>query len=96
MKVFELTPINGRKSFYGKAVAIEKDDGTIELKSYNTIVAKIVNGEFKRWPAAPWILIVLLRSVCTARMVFTSRTLVLAAPHGHVSVLRQRASATTT
>lgn len=48
MKVVELKPINGRKSFYGKAVAIEKDNGEIELKSYNTIVAKIVNGEFKR------------------------------------------------
>lgn len=48
MKVFELKPINGRKSFYGKAVAIEQDNGEIALKSYNTIVAKIVNGEFKR------------------------------------------------
>ena len=48
MKVFELKPVNGRKSFYGKAVAIEKDNGTIELKSYNTIVARIVNGKFER------------------------------------------------
>ncbi len=48
MREFYLVPVNGRKSFYGKAVAIEKDNGEIELKSYNTIVAKIVNGEFKR------------------------------------------------
>jgi hypothetical protein len=48
MKVIELTPINGRKSFYGKAVAIENDNGKIELKSYNTIVAKIENGKFYR------------------------------------------------
>lgn len=48
MKVFELKPINNRKSFYGKALVIEKDNGEIELQSYNTIVAKIANGEFKR------------------------------------------------
>lgn len=48
MKVFELKPINNRKSFYGKAVAIEQNDGTIELKSYNTIVARIVKGKFER------------------------------------------------
>lgn len=39
MKVFELNPINGRKSFYGKAVVIEKDK-VFKLKSYNTIVAE--------------------------------------------------------
>ena len=48
MKVFELKPINNRKSFYGKAIAIEQDNGIIELKSYNTIVARIVNGRFER------------------------------------------------
>lgn len=48
MKVFELKPINGRKSFYGKAAAIEKDNGDIELRSYNTIVARIRNGKFER------------------------------------------------
>jgi hypothetical protein len=48
MKVFELRPINNRKSFYGKAIAIERDDGIIELRSYNTIVARIVNGTFER------------------------------------------------
>lgn len=48
MKVIELRPINNRKSFYGKAIAIERDDGVIELRSYNTIVARIVNGTFER------------------------------------------------
>ena len=48
MKYFELKPINGRKSFYGKAEVIEKDNGDIELKSYQTIVARIRNGKFER------------------------------------------------
>lgn len=48
MKQFELIPTNGRKSFYGKAVAIEKDNGDVELKSYDTIVARIRNGRFER------------------------------------------------
>lgn len=48
MKFFELKPINGRKSFYGKATAIEHDNGIIELKSYDTIVARIRNGIFER------------------------------------------------
>ena len=48
MREFNLSPINGRKSFYGKAAAIEKDNGDIELRSYNTIVARIRNGKFER------------------------------------------------
>lgn len=48
MKVFELIPTNGRKSFYGKASVTEKDNGDIELRSYNTIVARIRNGSFER------------------------------------------------
>lgn len=48
MKMFELRPMNGRKSFYGKATAIERDNGDIELRSYNTIVARIRNGKFER------------------------------------------------
>ena len=44
----ELRPINCRKSFYGKAGAIQRDNGDIELRSYNTIVAHIRNGEFER------------------------------------------------
>ena len=48
MKALELKPTNGRKSFYGKALIIEKDDGDIELRSYNTIVCRIRNRKFER------------------------------------------------
>ena len=48
MRRYELTPTNGRKSFYHKAEVIEQDNGTIELKSYDTIVARIRNGNFER------------------------------------------------
>lgn len=39
MKVFELTPTNGRKSFNGNAKVIE-ENGLNKLLSYNTIVAE--------------------------------------------------------
>ena len=42
-----LAPIDGRKSFYGKAVVTE-DNGTATLRSYATDVAKIENGVFTR------------------------------------------------
>lgn len=48
MKVFELKHVNGKKSFYGKAEAIERDNGDIELRSYSTIVARIRDGRFER------------------------------------------------
>ena len=48
MANFELKPNNNRKSFYGKAEVIERDNGDIELRSYNTIVARIRNGHFER------------------------------------------------
>lgn len=48
MKKKYLEPVDGRKSFYGKAIIIEKDNGDIELKSYDTIVARIRNGKFQR------------------------------------------------
>ena len=48
MRIFELIPIGNRKSFYGKAEVIERDNGDIELKSYQTIVARIRNGKFER------------------------------------------------
>jgi hypothetical protein len=48
MKTYKLEPIHDRKSFYGKAVVIEQDSGDIELKSYNTIVARIRQGRFER------------------------------------------------
>ena len=48
MREYDLRPTHSRKSFYGKAVVIEKDNGDIELRSYNTIVARIRNGVFER------------------------------------------------
>lgn len=48
MKMYNLNPTNNQKSFYGKAMVIYKDNGDIELKSYNTIVARVHNGQFQR------------------------------------------------
>lgn len=48
MRKYELTPVDGRKSFYGKAVVFEKDNGEKVLQSYNTEVCKITSGEFVR------------------------------------------------
>ena len=39
MKIIDLTPINGRKSFNGKCRIIE-ENGVSQLESYNTIVAE--------------------------------------------------------
>ena len=55
MKIYELTPINERKSFYGKAKVVETDN-LIQLLSYDTIVAEFnkdtkeykVNGEYSQ------------------------------------------------
>lgn len=45
---YELKPIDGRKSFYGKAEVI-RENGVNYLKSYNTIVAMIDDsGNFTR------------------------------------------------
>lgn len=48
MRTYELNPTNNRKSFYHKAEVIERDNGDIELRSYETIVARIRNGKFER------------------------------------------------
>lgn len=40
MKMYELIPNDGRKSFYGKAVVMIGDDGTETLYSYNTAIIK--------------------------------------------------------
>lgn len=58
MKTFELTPTNGRKSFYGKAI-IEQDGNISYLYSYGTKVAHynhetnkmIINGWYSRTTA---------------------------------------------
>lgn len=51
MKRYELTPADGRKSFYGKARVEIADDGTETLYSYNTPIIKRTNaGELvKLW-----------------------------------------------
>ena len=41
MKMFELPCMDRRKSFYGKALVIEEENGTKKLFSYNTLVAEI-------------------------------------------------------
>lgn len=49
MRKYELIATDGRKSFYGKAVVIVKDNGEKVLLSYNTEICKITSGgEFVR------------------------------------------------
>ena len=46
MRIYELKPqFDARKSFYGKAQIVDHENGTFELKSYNTIVSRCVNGK---------------------------------------------------
>lgn len=51
MKIYELTPTDGRKSFYGKAVVQIEENGTETLLSYGTpIIKRFVSGEMvKLW-----------------------------------------------
>lgn len=51
MRIYELIPTDGRKSFYGKAVVVVEDNGTETLYSYGTpIVKRLVSGELvKMW-----------------------------------------------
>ena len=47
MKMYELIPTNGRKSFYGKAKVVIEDDGSETLYSYNIpIITRKPNGEY--------------------------------------------------
>ena len=46
--ITELTPVNGRKSFNGKARLIQTETGKY-LLSYNTIVAGQVDGDIHRY-----------------------------------------------
>lgn len=48
---FDLRPVDGRKSFYGKAQVI-RANGCMYLKSYNTIVAMI--DEYGRFTRMWW------------------------------------------
>ena len=46
---FYLDPLaDGAKSFYNKALVTEYNDGSIVLTSYQTKVASIIKGEFRR------------------------------------------------
>lgn len=51
MKMYELIPTDGRKSFYGKARVEVDKDGNETLYSYNTpIIKRLVSGELvKLW-----------------------------------------------
>lgn len=51
MKMYDLRPTDGRKSFYGKAVVMIDDNGTETLYSYNTpIIERTPTGEMlKLW-----------------------------------------------
>lgn len=51
MRMYELKPTDGRKSFYGKAVVTLEDDGSETLTSYNTLIIKrTVTGDLvKLW-----------------------------------------------
>lgn len=51
MKMYDLRPTDGRKSFYGKAVVMIADDGSETLYSYNTpIIKRTASGELvKLW-----------------------------------------------
>jgi hypothetical protein len=46
MKIFDLHPTNGRKSFYGKCKVME-DNGVSKLLSYDTVVAEYNHSENK-------------------------------------------------
>ena len=49
MKIYDLKPTDGRKSFYGKATVLIENDGTETLYSYNTpIIKRTVAGELVR------------------------------------------------
>lgn len=49
MKMYELIPVDGRKSFYGKAVVMISQDGSETLYSYNTpIIKKNASGQLER------------------------------------------------
>lgn len=47
VQIFNLRPVNGRKSFHGKALVIIDGDNAY-LRSYETIVCAIRNGVFQR------------------------------------------------
>ena len=47
-RVFDLTPTDGRKSFYGKAKVVVSNNGTATLYSYNTEICRVNNGRLEK------------------------------------------------
>lgn len=55
MKIYELTPTNSQKSFYGKAIVIIDDEGTETLISYDTpIIERTADGKLNRLWFGDW------------------------------------------
>ena len=48
MRMYELIPTNGRKSFYGKAKVVIDNKGNETLYSYDTPIIKKENGKLTR------------------------------------------------
>lgn len=46
-KLFELSPVNSRQSFYGKCQVIQDENGVFYLRSYDTIVASFSDSDRK-------------------------------------------------
>ena len=44
MRIYDLPCFDSRKSFYGKAKIIEKDNEDVVLQSYNTEVCRVTSG----------------------------------------------------
>lgn len=50
MRIYDLVPTNGRKSFNGKAKVVEFNDGVKYLYSYNTLMGAIdADGKIHRY-----------------------------------------------
>ena len=48
MTTYELSPTNGQKSFYGKAICVyDEHSDVLSLVSYNTLILKIDNNQNK-------------------------------------------------
>lgn len=55
MTIYELTPTNSKKSFYGKAIVIIDDEGTETLISYDTpIIERTADGKLNRLWFGDW------------------------------------------
>jgi hypothetical protein len=55
MTIYELTPTNSQKSFYGKAIVIIDDEGTETLISYDTpIIERTADGKLNRLWFGDW------------------------------------------